>query len=190
MRASEDWMAAWQPMVEAVGREFGADRPLLWGPRIEASAVARYIEPLELDCQLHADESVARAHGYDQVVVPYTALTSLCIPLVWSPGDAPVFSGGSRNTPVAASPLGAGNVCGIEPRTTHTFAVGWDMEFLAAAVVGDRLCRRGVLLVSCVPKELKVGRGAFVTLQSEVIDERHRVIARMRNTLYRFNPKT
>lgn len=186
VEAPEDWMAQWQPMVQAIGTDFEADAPLVWGERIDAAMVARYLEPLEFDCALHADAAVARALGHADVVVPDTALVSMSLPLMWRPGDRALFTTDGRNDLPDRASL-AGRRCGLEPPTAHTFAVQWDMDFLQPAVVGDRLCRRGLLLVSCTPKQTRMGRGAFITCQSEIINERHEVLARIRSTLYRFD---
>ena len=86
-----DWTHAWQPMVDAVGRDFGEGRTEVWGETIEASMVRRYIEPLELDSKLHSDAAFARAHGYADIVVPSTAIASFAMPLLWNPGDSPLF---------------------------------------------------------------------------------------------------
>lgn len=184
---ADDWMLAWQPMVDAIGREFDADAPLVWGERIDASMVARYIEPLELDCRLHSDIAVARANGHERLVVPDTALFSLSLPLVWRPGDAPIFQSDERDAQPVTGVIG-GRLCGLEPPTTGAFAVQWDTDFIKPALVGDRLCRRGLLLVACKPREMRMGRGAFITWQSEVINEQFEILARIRSTLFRYVP--
>ena len=56
-------------------------------------------------------------------------------------------------------------------------------------MVGDRLSRRGNLLLSCTPKETSVGRGAFLVWQSEVRNQRGELVARLRNTTYRYEPR-
>ena len=54
--------------------------------------------------------------------------------------------------------------------------------------VGDRLARVGNLLVSCMPKETSVGRGAFVTWQYEIRNQRGEAVARVRSTTYSYSP--
>ena len=61
---------------------------------------------------------------------------------------------------------------GLEPPTTHFFGVDAEADYLLPVVVGDRLCRRGALLLSCKPKETRVGQGAFISWQTEVINQR------------------
>jgi hypothetical protein len=74
----DDWVLAWQPAIEAIGRDFSS------GPReaideIERGAVRRYCEPLEFDCPLHHDAAVARRHGHRDIVAPWSG-----IPLTWT----------------------------------------------------------------------------------------------------------
>ena len=54
--------------------------------------------------------------------------------------------------------------------------------------VGDRLLRRGARLVACLPKETKVGRGAFLTWESEIVNQRLEVVVRLQTTYFRYNP--
>lgn len=182
-----DWTAAWQPMVDAVGRDFGAGRPEVWGEVIDAGMVRRYLEPLELDCALHSDAAVARAHGHADITVPYTAMASLAMPLLWQPGDAPLFTDAARDAQPTRSHVG-GILFGLEPPTTHFFGADAQADFLAPALVGDRLCRRGALLLACTPKRTRLGQGAFIQWQTEIINGRRELLARLRTTFFRYNP--
>jgi hypothetical protein len=174
-------------MVAAVGRDFGAGRAEIWGEVIEAGAVRRYIEPLEFDCALHSDAVFARGHGYRDIVVPNSALASFALPLLWQPGDPPLFTDAARDAQPMRSHIG-GIVFGLEPPTTHFFGVDAAADYLHAAVVGDRLCRRGALLLSCTPKQTRLGRGAFIAWQTEVINQERVLLARLRTTFFRYNP--
>ena len=181
-----DWTHAWQPMVDAVGRDFGEGRTEVWGETIEASMVRRYIEPLELDSKLHSDAAFARAHGYADIVVPSTAIASFAMPLLWNPGDSPLFDDAARDAQPTRSHIG-GVRFGLEPPTTHFFGVDAEADYLLPVVVGDRLCRRGALLLSCKPKETRVGQGAFISWQTEVINQRRERVALLRTTFFRYN---
>lgn len=184
---TEDWMRAWQPMVDAVGRDFGEGREEVWGETIEASMVRRYIEPLELDCAIHSDAQAAREAGYADIVVPCSALACFAMPLLWRPGDAPLFDDAARDAQPARGHIG-GVTFGLEPPTTHFFGADASADFLLPVVVGDRLCRRGALLLACKPRETRVGRGAFISWQMEVINQRRERVALMRTTFFRYNP--
>jgi hypothetical protein len=180
------WAMAWQPMVDTIGQDFSGDAPLRWGERIEVTAVARYLEPLELDCALHSDAAIAHEHGYPAIVVPYTAMTTLAMPLIWQPGDPPLFTSDARDARPDRSTI-TSPLTGLEPPTTHIFAVRWDMEFIHPALVGDRLAHRGLILKACTPKQTRVGRGAFIQWQSEIINDRGELLAISLNTVFRYN---
>ena len=187
MSGDSAWTDAWAPMMAAVGCDLGEGRPEVWGEVIEAGAVRRYIEPLELDCAIHSDAAVARSQGYHDIVVPNSALASFALPLLWQPGDPALFTDASRDAQPARGHVG-GIVFGLEPATTHFFGVAAEADYLQPAVVGDRLCRRGALLLSCRPKQTRLGRGAFIAWQTEVINQEKVLLARLRTTFFRYNP--
>jgi hypothetical protein len=175
-------------MVEAVGEEFGDGRLVYGADRVEAGAIRRYVEPLEFGCGLHHDPEVARAHGYADVIAPYTATLMFAVPAMWSPGDQPVFTLADRDAQPAHSPV-AERRSTRQPPTTAYFATDMEMDFLRPAVVGERIGRReSRRLVSCEPKETRVGRGAFLTWESDLVDEHGEVICRTRTTVYSYVP--
>jgi acyl dehydratase len=175
-------------MVDAVGTEFGDGVPLGGPDPVEAGAVRRLCEPLEFGCPLHHDRAVAVGHGYRDVVVPVSAITTFTIAPLWQPGEPAVFTSPERDAQPARSGLRP-RLTGLEPETTGYFAAEMAADYLAPAVVGDRLARVGNLLVSCVPKETSVGRGAFVTWQYEIRNQRDETVARVRNTTYSYVPR-
>jgi acyl dehydratase len=174
-------------MVDAVGTEFG-DSVLREGPdTVEAGAVRRFCEPLELGCPLHHDRAVALGHGYRDVVAPVSGIITFTIPPLWQPGEPAVFTSPERDAQPARSGLRP-RLTGLEPETTGYFAAETAADYLVPVTVGDRLARVGNLLVSCVPKETSVGRGAFVTWQYEIRNQRGEAVARTRNTTYSYVP--
>ena len=182
------WETAWQPVVEAVGRDFGGDDAVEGADAVDASALRRYLEPLELDCPLHHDDRVAREHGYVGVVAPLAAYFTFVAPPIWRPGDPPAFASDERD----AQPEGVAVrrfLTGLEPPHSGYFAADMEVEPLQPVVLGDRLTRRGMKLVSCTPKETSVGRGAFMTWQWEVHNQRDETVARFRNTMYVYSPR-
>ena len=136
--------------------------------------------------KLHSDAAFARAHGYADIVVPSTAIASFAMPLLWNPGDSPLFDDAARDAQPTRSHIG-GVRFGLEPPTTHFFGVDAEADYLLPVVVGDRLCRRGALLLSCKPKETRVGQGAFISWQTEVINQRRERVALLRTTFFRYN---
>jgi hypothetical protein len=180
------WEDAWQPVVDAVGTDFGGEA-IEGADAVDASALRRYLEPLELDCPLHHDERVAREHGYAGVVAPFSSyFTFIALPL-WRPGESPVFTSEERD----AQPERAAVrrfATGLEPPYSGYFAADFELDLLRPVVLGDHLTRTGMTLVACTPKETSVGRGAFMTWEWEARNQRAEVVARFRNTMYLYNP--
>lgn len=185
---AEDWKQAWAPVVALVGQDIsnGHTRPGV--DRIELGAIRRYLEPLEFDCPLHYDIDVARAEGYDDVVAPYTAISTFAMPAFWSPGQQ-VFVSAERNAQPAKSSVKPPFPPGTPP-VTGFFATDMEIEYFRPVIVGERLQRRGNRLLSCEPKETKVGRGAFIKTESTVYDEQDEPVARYFVGLFLYNPHT
>jgi hypothetical protein len=186
---SDDWQAAWQPMVDAVGATFGDGTIIYGADRVEAGAIRRYTEPLEFGSALHHDPAVAHTHGYADVIAPYTSTLMFSVAPLWKPGDPPVFVSAERNAQPASSPV-AERRAGLQPWTTEYFATDMEMDFIRPVVIGERVGRRRrQTLTSCVPKETSVGRGAFLTWQSELVVDRGEVVIRMRTGVYSYVPR-
>ena len=185
-----DWQDAWGPMVEAVGTVFGDGAVVYGADRVEAGLVRRYVEPLEFGSGLHHDAAVARAHGYPDVIAPYTSLLMFCVGPLWSPGDPPVFTSAERDAQPARSPV-AERRARLQPHTSEYFATDMEMDFVRPVAVGERVGRRrSQRLVACTPKETSVGRGAFLVWESEIVDGGGEVVARVRTGVYSYVPHT
>lgn len=183
----DSWQDEWQPLVDAVGREFGDGRVVYGADRVEQGAIRRYIEPLEIDSPLHYDAAVARAHGYPDVIAPYTAALPFSVPAMWNPGDPPLYDDANPDAQPARSPINNQDMP-LGPRTTGFFATDISVDFVRPLVAGERVGRRGQLLVSCAPKETSMGRGAFLTWQSELVTETGDVVGYVRTGTYAYNP--
>lgn len=183
---SDDWTAAWQPMRDAVGRDFGGP-PQVGADAVEVGLIRRFCEPLELGSPLHHDDEAARAAGYGGIVAPVSSVLMFSIPAMWEPGDEPLYTTAGRDDQPDRSPVKP-PVVDVAPPTTGYFATDIEFEFLADVHVGDRLTKVGEVLLSCEPKETKVGRGAFTTWQWEVRNQRDEVVALVRPSLYLYNP--
>jgi acyl dehydratase len=188
MEPIDDWTAAWQPMVDAVGTQFDPGPHEFVADVIEASAVRRFLEPLEFACAIHLDRETARAHGHPDIVVPTSAIPTFAMAPMWRPGET-LFDSAQRNAQPAKTPI-SGVRTELEPPTSGFFATNYDVEYLRPAYVGDRLLRRGAKLVACQPKETKVGYGAFLTWESEIVNQRLDVVARLQTTYFRYNPRS
>lgn len=185
---NDNWKSAWQPLIDWIEQE-DQELDVSWGADpIEQGAVRRYLEPLEFDCPLHYDREVARAQGYEDIIAPYTSLLSFSLPALWSAGES-LFTVAERNAqPDSRSlrpPLPA-----QAPAFAGYFATDMDFEFIRPALVGETLGKRGPRIVSCVAKETRVGRGAFIALEYDIITVEAEVIALLRTGLFCYNPIT
>jgi|tagenome__1003787_1003787.scaffolds.fasta_scaffold20967474_5 hypothetical protein len=150
------WVAAWDRMVALVGTDL-SDGEVRWGAdAVESGTIRRYLEPIELGCPIHYDADAARAAGYDGIVAPSTAVLMYTIPPMWSRGDPTLFESAERDAQPARSPINNADP-GPAPRTRGFFATDIELDFLRPVVVGERLGTRGRRLLSCVPKETRVG---------------------------------
>jgi len=183
----EDWKAEWQPVIDAIGRDF-TNGEVIWGADpVEPGAIRRYLEPLEFDCPLHTDPEVAKAAGYRDVIMPYTGVIAWTLPPIWRPGET-LFASADRNAQPVRSRIN-NEYIGIGPRTTGFFGTDIEIDFLRPVVAGEHLGRRGKVLVACTHKETSVGRGAFLTWQSDVVTKSLEVVARIRMGVYAYIPK-
>jgi hypothetical protein len=183
----DSWQDEWQPLVEAVGTDFGDGSVVFGADVVERGTIRRYVEALEIDSPLHHDAESARAHGYADVVAPYTAALPFSVPAMWRPGDPPLYVDPDPDAQPARSPINNQDMP-FGPKTTGFFATDISIDFVRPLVVGERVGRRGQLLVSCSPKETSMGRGAFLTWQSEVVTDVGEVVAYVRTGTYAYNP--
>jgi hypothetical protein len=183
---SDAWERTWDSMIQAVGTDLSGGQLTPGADPVERGAVRRYLEPLEFDCALHYDPEAARRYGYPDVVAPYTSVLTFTIPPMWSPGQL-IFTSDERDAQPAGSPIN-GEDLRVAPHLTGFFATDIEMDFERPAHVGEHLSKRGNVLLSCVPKWISVGRGAFLTLESEVVTGGGEVIARIRNTVFAYEP--
>ncbi|TQK69506.1 MaoC family dehydratase N-terminal domain-containing protein [Nocardioides sp. SLBN-35] len=181
-----DWKADWQEVVDAIGRDF-AEGSITWGgDAVERGGIRRYLEPLELDCALHTDPEVARAAGYADVTMPATGVISWTIPAAWTPGQV-LFDSAERDAQPVHSAINNADMT-LGPRTTGFFGTDIEVDFLRDVVAGERIGRRGKRLVACTPKETGVGRGAFMTWESEIVTGELEVVGRIRIGTYAYVP--
>jgi MaoC dehydratase-like protein len=186
----EDWKQAWQPLIDAVGTDFGGDAEVWGADEVEKGIIRRFLEPLEFDCPLHYDEGTAQNYGYRNILAPYSSVLSLAIPPLWSPGKQ-IWTSAERNAQPAYSPVASSSNEAMQklvPRTPGFFATDIEIDYLQPVVVGDRVRMRGRKLISCEPKETRVGRGAFIVWESEILNQRGEPVARMRTGMYQYFP--
>jgi acyl dehydratase len=75
-----------------------------------------------------------------------------------------------------------------QPPTTSGFVTDMEIEYLQPVYVGDRLTSRGRKLLSVNIKRTSVGFGAFTVSESELVNQRGELVARIRNGGYAYNP--
>lgn len=183
-----DWAAEWQPVIDAVGRDFDEGQTTWGADPVEPGAVRRYLEPLEFDCPLHTDLDVARAAGHEDVTMPYTGVIAWTLPAAWSPGET-LFDSHDRDAQPVRSAINNADMP-LGPKTTGFFGTDIEVDFVRPVVAGERIGRRGRRLLSCTPKQTAVGRGAFMTWESEVITTTGELVARIRIGTYAYVPGT
>lgn len=186
----EDWKQAWQPLIDAIGTDFGDDAEVWGADEVEKGIIRRFLEPLEFDCPLHYDQATAQHYGYRDILAPYSSIISSALPPLWSPGKD-IWTSAERNAQPAYSPVASLNSNAMQklmPPTPGFFATDIEIDYLQPVVVGDRVRMRGRKLISCVPKETSVGRGAFIIWESEILNQRGEPVARMRTGMYQYSP--
>lgn len=178
----------WDDLTAAIGQDFSGGVERTGVEPIEWSNIRRYCEPLELDCPIHYDEEVAKAHGYRRVVAPISGISSTFTNQgVWKPGDPTRWPVKDAHG-TAVRPAEAAAPAPPAPRTTAGFATDIEIEYFEPVCVGDRLTAKGRKLVSVRVRETSVGFGAFTVYESEIYNQRGELVARMRNGGYQYNP--
>jgi N-terminal half of MaoC dehydratase len=187
MRDEQDWKAEWQGVVDAVGKDFSEGALITGADAVDPSVLRRYLEPLEFDCPLHHDAEVARTHGYSDVIAPATSIWTLTTPALWEPGAPSAYPTDDRDALPARGPAYRFGT-GMEPAGCALFATSFEADYVRPIVLGDRLSRVGRRLVSCDLKATTVGRGAFTTWESQVVNQRGELVASFRQGLYFYRP--
>lgn len=183
---TDAWKLSWSAVEAQVGTQLEGPEPIAGAGVIEAEAIRRYLEPLEFDCTLHYDTDVARRYGHNDIIAPYTSVTSFALPPLWEAGQS-LFSDPARDAQPGRTnvrpflPPGAPEISGY-------FATGMDVDYHRPPRVGDRLTRLNPRLLACEPKETRVGRGAFLTLEADIVDAESEPVATIRSTVYFYEP--
>ncbi|MBL7255970.1 FAS1-like dehydratase domain-containing protein [Paractinoplanes lichenicola] len=184
---TDPWIRDWDPMIDLVGTDL-SDGEIRWGAdRVEAGTIRRYLEPIELGSPIHYDLTAAQQYGHPGLVAPATSLLAYTLPAMWSPGQPTNFSDSAPDAQPDRTPINNADP-GPAPATTGFFATDMEIDFLRPVHVGERLGSRGRRLLACTPKETRVGRGAFMTTESDIVADNGDVVARMRTSVYAYNP--
>jgi len=185
--ADADWTADWQTLIDRIGTHLDGSE-IQFGPDpVEASHIRQYLEVLELDCQLHYDRAVAQEHGWPDVTAPYTSAWSFVFPPSWAPGWSSAYRGTGRDEQPGTGAMQR-EALPFAPPTTHTFGTNASYEFTRPPIVGDRVGMTGRFLLGCVPKQTRVGRGAFVTVSRQLVTQHDELVCAMEMEMYLYNP--
>lgn len=186
---TEPWVAEWDESIGAIGRDFSDGERQVAADDVERGAIRRYCEPLEFDCPLHYDGAVARSAGYRDVVAPVSGIASRWSRgSLWEPGMSTRYPSADRDSDmIRRAEARMTRVPG--PRMPRTFATDVEIEYGVPVCVGDRLTSSGLRLVSVVPKETSVGRGAFVTTEGAIHNQRAELVATVRHGGFQYRPR-
>ncbi len=185
---ADDWTEAWLPTVQVVGQDFSGGVESTALDVIELGALRKFCEPLELDCPLHYDLDVAKQHGYRNVLATVSGISQTWLDSgLWRPGMGSRYPQAHAHVDIPRA-RGAAMPEPPVPPTTAGFATDIEIEYFEPPVVGDRLTVHGRELISCVPRETRVGRGAFMVWQREVVNQDGQRVALLRNGGYSYVP--
>jgi acyl dehydratase len=184
----DDWQQAWQPMIDAIGQDFSGGQHSEAIDAVERGAVRKFCEPLEFDCPLHLDDAAARAQGYRDIVAPVSGISQTWTDVgQWRPGQPTNYPNAEPNWNNVFRGQGGG-VPMPAPATSAGFATDIEIEYFAPVCVGDRLTGSGRKLLSVLPRETSVGRGAFSVTERQVHNQRGELVALLRNGAYQYVP--
>ena len=183
-----DWQQDWQQTINVIGQDFSGGIQSTAIDEIEKSSVRRFLEAVELDCPLHYDADVARQHGYRNILAPLSGISQTWVDTgLWRPGLASRYPSNHPHVDVPREPVAEAPKPPTPP-TTVGFATDIEIEYFEPPVVGDRLTVRGRKLISCTPRETRVGRGAFTVWEREVVNQDGVRVALLRNGGYAYTP--
>ena len=168
------WEEAEGYLGKVIGEDIGVDA-------VELGSIRRWLEAKEFDCALHTDRTAAQAAGYPDVIAPSTMVFSYGLPAYWSPGDGHARMGDEpRQIPIPV-------IFAVPAPCTLSFASNIDMEFFQPMYIGDRITRIS-RLTRIEHKELRVGKGAFMTQEDTYTNQEGASVAVVLLTIFRFVP--
>jgi acyl dehydratase len=143
---------------------------------VSAGDIRRKLEVIGWDCPLHYDESSARAHGYETIVSPVSMARVWAMPAYWAPGQERIGSE-QMTTPIpGASVPGEGDTL---------IATGVRIEYKAPVYPGDQISGAAVLK-SVTRKTTRLGRGAFIVMETTYRNQRDEIVTIETVTLLRY----
>jgi len=160
---------------ELIGREhvvFGVDE-------VSRNDIRRKLEVFCFDCPLHLDDATAAAHGFRMAPAPSAMIPLWAMPAYWTRGEPDLYGPGK--------PESDGGMQEVLP-VVYSSGVnaGSEVEYFEPVYPGDRL-RSVVKLVDVKPRQTRLGKGVFLTVETAVSKLGGERVAVRRNTSYRYN---
>jgi 3-methylfumaryl-CoA hydratase len=149
---------------------------------VSRNDIRRKLEVYCNDCPLHYDDAVARAHGYRGLVAPVTLTPLWSMPAYWNPGDAQIYAPGLR-------PLTGGIRTDALPTVfSKGVNTATEWEYFEPLYPGDQL-EGNWRLIEIKPRETRLGNGVFLTTETTVVKRSGELVAKNRNTSFRYDEK-
>ena len=169
-----DWDETEKYLDTVIGEVVGPDT-------VELGSIRRWLEPKEFDCPLHYDDQAARSAGYDGVIAPGLMALTYGVDAYWKPGD-PAASPDDAPTQISI-PV----IHDVPAPCTLSFATSVSVEFFKPMNLGDQITLTSKL-VKIEHKELRVGKGAFLTQEDTYRNQHGEKIAVVILDIFRFSP--
>ena len=169
-----DWDETEKYLDTVIGEVVGPDA-------VELGSIRRWIEPKEFDCPLHYDDEAARSAGYDGVIAPGAMAITYGVDAYWKPGDAPA----SPDDPPTQISIPV--IHDVPAPCTLSFATSVSVEFFKPMNLGDKITLTSKL-VKIEHKELRVGKGAFLTQEDTYRNQNGEKVAVALLDIFRFSP--
>ncbi len=160
----------------------GREHPFAGIDDVSRNDIRRKLEVYCFDCPLHYDEAIARAHGYRGLVAPVTLTPLWSMPAYWTPGAEQFYAPGLRE-----------KTGGIRTDVPTAYAKGvntaTEWEYFEPLYPGDRL-EGNWQLAEVKARQTRLGDGIFLTTETTIYKHTGELVAKNRNTGFRYNEKT
>ena len=168
----------WEETESFLGKEIGVT---IGADDVEKGSIRRWLEPKEFDCPLFYDEETAKKAGYNGTIAPLTMVITYGVGPYWKPGD-PLSKPGDPPNQISLPVLDV-----VPAPCTLSFASEIDIEFFEPMYIGDQITCTDKL-TKIFKKELRVGKGAFLSQESTYTNQREKVVAKLTIVVFRFSP--
>lgn len=169
---------SWEQTEALLGQQIGVSSG---ADAVEKGSIRRWLEPKEFACPIHTDEAVARDAGYRGIVAPATMAMTYGIGPYWAPGDKHEQPGDEPKQ------INIPAIFDVPAPCTLSFATNVDVAFFEPMLINDQITCTSKL-IGIKHKELRVGKGAFLTQEDTYTNQRGEVVAIATLDIFRFVP--